>query len=447
MKNLFNKIRNYTNNLPLDRQIHIEVLLILGFMSVLTGFQNLVVSFPFWYTIMFFIAAIFTFALVLLNYYKGWYKTSKLISIVFLYLMTIVSWIYSDGMNGSALLFISAIVIFTIGFYPKIYLPLFILNFIVFSALILTTFWFPGAIQHRYINEAERVTDLMSSYLIITVSVVFILKVILNNYDRISEITKKQKLELELLNNELKHVNEELVYMNASKDKLFSIIGHDLRSPISSMLRFSGTLSENIESFDTAAIKEHLRVMNQTQKKTLNLLEDLLLWSKSQSDKLLFIPSKTELAEITKEIIEEMRNQATHKNISLECLVTPGLFIRSDINMLKTILRNLISNAIKFTAENGSVSISSEEAEGEATITVSDTGIGIESESVAKLWDIKQQFSTKGTDEESGTGLGLILCKEFVEKHGCKIWVVSEPGIGSDFKFTMPLFSMEYTTS
>jgi signal transduction histidine kinase len=445
MKNLFNKFRNYTNNLPLDRQIHIEVLLILGSMSVLTGFENLIVSFPVWYSILFFIAAGFTVALVHLNFYKGWYKTTKFISIVLLYLMTIVSWFYSDGINGSALLFIGAIVIFTIGFYPKIYLPLFILNFFVFSSLIIITFMFPETVQHKYINESERVIDLMSSYLIITVSVVFILKVILNNYDRISEITRNQKSELELLNNELKHVNRELVYMNASKDKLFSIIGHDLRSPISSMLRFSGTLSENIDHLDTNTIKEHLRVINKTQEKTLSLLEDLLLWAKSQSGKIIFEPRKTEISEITNEVIEEIKNQAAQKNISLYSKVPDSVFIKSDLNMLKTILRNLISNAIKFTGENGSVCINYEEAEEEAIITVSDTGIGIENESF--LWDIKQQFSTKGTNEETGTGLGLILCKEFVEKHGCKIWVESEPGRGSDFKFTMPLYSIEYMSS
>jgi signal transduction histidine kinase len=447
MIKMFSKLRNYTNNLPLDRQIHIEVLLILGSMSVLTGFENLIVSFPVWYSMLFFIAAGFTVALVHLNFYKGWYKTTKFISVVLLYLMTIISWFFSDGMNGSAILFIGAIVIFTIGFYPKIYLPLFILNFFVFSALMLITFLFPDTVQHKYINESERVIDLMSSYLIITVSVVFILKVILNNYDRISEITRNQKHELEVLNNELKHVNKELVHMNTSKDILFSIIGHDLRSPISSMLKFSGTLSENIDTFDTEEIREHLRVMNQTQQKTLSLLEDLLLWAKSQSGKLLFIPQKTQIAEISKEIIEEMKDQAAHKKISLSSSVPDRLYSNSDLNMLKTILRNLISNAIKFTGENGSVGIRCEEEGEEVVIVVSDTGIGIDNESVSKLWDIKQPFSTRGTNEESGTGLGLILCKEFVEKHGCRIWVESNPGRGSDFKFTMPLFSLEYMTS
>jgi signal transduction histidine kinase len=440
MRNLYYGFREYTDRLPLDRQIHIEVLLILGFMSVLTGIQNLFISFPFWYPVMFFVASGLTVVLVLLNYYKGWYKTSKFVSIVLLYLMTIASWIYGDGINGSALLFIGAIVIYTIGFYPKIYLPLFILNFLVFSALILITFTFPETIMHKYVSENERVIDLIASYLIITISVVFILKVILNNYDRMSGITKKQKLELELLNCELKSVNEELVHLNASKDKFFSIISHDLRSPISSLVRFSGTLAENINSYDTDTIRNHVKAMNQTHHKTLLLLEDLLLWSKGFSDNVSFETTRTDIAEISNEIIEEMKNQAIQKNTSLTCMVPEGLYLKSDINMLKTILRNLVSNAIKFTGENGSISIRTEEAEDVATIIVSDNGIGIDTDTITKLWDIRQQYSTLGTKEESGTGLGLILCKEFVEKHGCKIWVESEPGRGSNFKFTMPLF-------
>lgn len=229
-----------------------------------------------------------------------------------------------------------------------------------------------------------------------------------------------------------------LIELNATKDKFFSIIAHDLRSPLLSLVGLTDLLSQRIQKYDKAKIEQHIAVINKSTHQTYNLLEDLLLWSMLQSDKLTFNPQKVELAEICHEIIEEQKENAAAKAITVKCDDLNKTTLTADLNMLKTILRNLISNAIKFTNPSGVVSLAAETNPEETIITVSDNGIGMSSEKIATLWDLSDNTSKKGTADENGMGLGLTLCKEFVEKHGGKIWVKSTLEKGSDFKFTIP---------
>jgi signal transduction histidine kinase len=174
---------------------------------------------------------------------------------------------------------------------------------------------------------------------------------------------------------------------------------------------------------------------------TYTLLEDLLKWARAQSGNIPFEPRKVSFTEICKNIIELLGPNAASKNISINYLKSDDLVIFADIDMLKAVLRNLVSNAIKFTKSGGRIDISAKKNHSDITITISDSGIGIEPENLSKLFDISQIHTTPGTSQEKGTGLGLLLCKEFVEKHGGKIWAVSTYGKGSDFKFTVPLSS------
>jgi len=442
MKNYIRIIRNYNMTLPLDRQINNEVLLILGLMAVVTGILNiLIASFPLWYGVMFFIGSGMSAVLFLLNYYKGWYKLSKVVLVVVLYLMTIISWLFNGGINGSALLFISSIVVYTIGFYPQNYLLLVMLNFTVLTCLVLLNFFFPETLLFNYTSDNERIIDIISSYVIVVFSMAFILKVILNNYTRATKIIQMQKSELELLNCEMRKANDELKYLNASKDKLFSIIAHDLRSPMGSLLSLSGNLSENLNSYDKEKTERIVSLIHNTQQKTLSLLEELLLWAKSQSGKLSFEPVKISIKQVCNEIVKETEDMALSKNIAVICIHTESLYLNADLNMLKTVLRNLLSNALKFTNENGTITISSTNDGEYATIIVSDTGVGISLDKLSTLWDLGQNSSPAGINGESGSGLGLILCKEFVERHKGRIWAESTPGAGSHFKFTMPVFA------
>lgn len=232
---------------------------------------------------------------------------------------------------------------------------------------------------------------------------------------------------------------KQLRELNATKDKLFSIIAHDLRSPFTSLIGFSSLLLKNIHEYDIVKIKFQIEQINKTANNTLNLLEDLLLWSKTQSKEITFKPQRIAFCEICNEIIDNIQENINAKGIKIICFEPEMTQLNADLNMFKTILRNLISNAIKFTNKNGRINVYSEINHEFVTIVVSDNGVGIEKENQNKLWDLSQNYTTAGTADEKGTGFGLTLCKEFVEKHGGKIWVESEVGKGSDFKFTMPL--------
>ena len=227
--------------------------------------------------------------------------------------------------------------------------------------------------------------------------------------------------------------------LNADKDRFISILSHDLKSPFNSILGFSEVLTEDIRKLNTDEIEDIAKNINKSARNTLYLLEDLLAWAMMQQGKIIFKPQKLSLADICKNILEILNPNAVAKNITINYYIADRIKVFADIDMIKTVLRNLVSNALKFTNNGGTISVSSEENSENVTISISDNGVGIKAENITKLFNISEVITTKGTAEETGTGLGLLLCKEFVEKHGGKIWVESEVGKGSEFKFTLPI--------
>jgi signal transduction histidine kinase/ligand-binding sensor domain-containing protein len=242
--------------------------------------------------------------------------------------------------------------------------------------------------------------------------------------------------ESNLLLEERRQYIEEL---NASKDKFFSIIAHDLKNPFQSIIGFSEMQKEEIKIGDHRAIAQYAGLINTSAIQTYRLLENLLEWANSQRGNILFKPVQINLMETLNEEFSVLTDIANGKNIRLKSSFPHDLTIIADKDMIKTILRNLISNAIKFTHKNGLVEVKAIIKDGNMEISVSDSGIGMTDETMAKLFRIDANLSTRGTENEKGTGLGLFLCKEFVEKHGGKIWAESESGKGSTFKFFIPL--------
>lgn len=248
------------------------------------------------------------------------------------------------------------------------------------------------------------------------------------------DISERKKAELLL-----KERESQLSELNSTKDKLLSIIAHDLRSPFNAILGLSDLLVTNTKNFDDDKNEKYLRIINSSAKNTLILLDNLLTWAKSQTGNNIYQPEKTNLTAIASELVEESKSIAKIKNIALNAIQTNEVEVYADVNMLKTILRNLISNAIKYTHTNGEIAISAIQNQTHIEVTVSDNGVGMSEEIRNKLFDIDANITTTGTANEVGSGLGLILCKEFVEKHGGKIWVNSELGKGSAFVFSLPL--------
>jgi signal transduction histidine kinase len=250
----------------------------------------------------------------------------------------------------------------------------------------------------------------------------------------LNDINERKNTELEIT---LK--NHELQKLNADKDLFISILGHDLKNPFNNLLGLSEVLAEDIHNLNIDEIEEIAGNINKSAKITNHLLEDILIWARTQQGKISCKPQNLNFTNICQDAVEVLNSNAKAKNITIDYSKVDHSIVYADIDMLKTVLRNLVSNAIKFTNSGGVIRITAVQTDSNVTISVSDNGIGIPSENLAKLFDISEVLTTKGTGSETGTGLGLLLCKEFVEKHGGKIWVESEIGKGSDFKFTLPM--------
>lgn len=248
------------------------------------------------------------------------------------------------------------------------------------------------------------------------------------------DITERRNAERELRENEKK-----LKQINSTKDKLFSIIAHDLRSPFNTILGFSQLLKANIRKYDVEESEKHLDTINSSVITTLNLIINLLSWARNQTGQTIFNPETMTLQHILNEVIDLLTSSAKIKNISINNNLPGNIIVYADKNMVKTILQNLISNAVKFTNPDGKVNIYATPVNGQVEITISDNGTGIRKKAIRNLFTIEANVPEPGTANEIGSGLGLVICREFVEKHGGKIWVESKVGKGSDFKFTLPL--------
>ncbi len=233
---------------------------------------------------------------------------------------------------------------------------------------------------------------------------------------------------------------EELQRTIAGRDKLYSVIAHDLRSPMGSIKMVLNMLILNLPSEKIGAeMYELLTMANQTTEYVFSLLDNLLKWTKSQIGKLNVVYQDVDLVEVTDGVIEIFSMVASLKKIRIHEMKPEKMMVNADIDMLKTVVRNLLSNAIKFSKENSEVLVKMEEVDGMAVVSVQDYGCGISEEGQKKLLHTDTHFSTFGTNNEEGSGLGLLLCKDFVVKNGGKLWFTSKEGEGSIFSFSIPV--------
>ena len=239
---------------------------------------------------------------------------------------------------------------------------------------------------------------------------------------------------------EISFKNEQLQLINAEKDKFFSIIAHDLRGPLSAFVDATQILTEEIQNMDLEEIKDITMSMKTSASNIYGLLENLLEWSRLRRGAMDFVPENLNLKKKIEASIDVLSESARKKRIGLTISVPGELEIRADIHMFDTIIRNLISNAIKFTISGGKVIVTANyNGDHYIVVKINDSGIGMAPELRNKLFQIDEKTSRPGTEGETSTGLGLLLCKEFIEKHGGKIWVESSVGQGSTFSFSLPL--------
>jgi len=256
-----------------------------------------------------------------------------------------------------------------------------------------------------------------------------------NNLQR-ELIIKNQALEQTLL--DLNKTNAKLESLNKDKDLFISILAHDLKSPFNSLLGFSSLLADEIDNLDTKTIKRYSNIINEISTQSYYLLDDVLNWYKSQSGNMPYEPVDFHISELLDPIHQQYQNKAVEKNIKLDFTNIQYTTISADFNMLSAILRNFISNAIKFTPKDGIVELSCNVVHNTLEIKISDTGVGISDEDIQVMLNSSQIKSKSGTKNEKGTGLGLFMCKEFIRKHNGILKISSEIGKGSVFTTIIP---------
>jgi signal transduction histidine kinase len=237
----------------------------------------------------------------------------------------------------------------------------------------------------------------------------------------------------------LKKTEMELLELISMKDRLFSIIGHDLRSPLGTLMMMMESLADPDSNYNEAEIKKYMSMLKDSSKTAFNLLENLLNWARSQQKLVQFNFTMNNVKEIVDENIKILLNTAESKSISINHNIDSTLTALFDKNCIMTVIRNLISNALKFTPDGGSINISAEKSDEYVEIAIADNGVGMSKESVEKLFRNNLIQSTRGTKGEKGTGLGLLLCKDFVEGNNGKIRAESEEAKGTTIFFTLPL--------
>ncbi|HET6244327.1 MAG: PAS domain-containing sensor histidine kinase [Bacteroidetes bacterium] len=252
------------------------------------------------------------------------------------------------------------------------------------------------------------------------------------------KLLERKSLELAQVFIQLAKSERDLRELNVNKDKFFAIIAHDLRNPFSVMLGLTNILVNDYEQMDKRQVLEIHQKLDLTVNRVYSLLNNLLKWSVIQFGKIDYKPEEINLNELIVESLKLLQHYAENKQITVKTTVDENIAVVADKNMLESVIQNLITNAIKFTAIGGDVRIEATEKEKFTKISVLDTGEGLDKKTLINLFRIDKKNSTNGTSNESGTGLGLILCKELIEIQGGKIWAESEPGKGGKFSFTLP---------
>ena len=314
-------------------------------------------------------------------------------------------------------------VIFSSQLHKNIFPPIFNTSVERIQHVTLSSMWDSAATEFLALFSVEDVTDLNNN---------------IKDYRKmrdqaLDEIENRKKIEEELI----KHKTQ-LLQLNATKDKFFSIMAHDLKNPISTFISVTKLLQELFDDLSKEEVQDFIKDINESSMKLFNLLDNLLTWSRSQTGRIEVNSNRINLWDIAETSITMLRMNALNKKIEISSEIHESTEVYADSNMISTVFRNLISNSIKFTPIGGKINLYAKEDTDFVQITIEDTGLGISEDDINKLFRIDIHHTTIGTSSEKGTGLGLILCKEFIEKNSGKIWVESELGKGSKFIIQLP---------
>ncbi len=293
-------------------------------------------------------------------------------------------------------------------------------------------------IQYLKIRKQRSLLIFLWGLALITGLFLFVVLNISRHKKRLNLVLNEKNKQLENAGLELMNSEKNLQRLNKTKDKFFSIIAHDLKNPFNSLLGFTEMLSRNYKELSREQIYSYIDIINKSAINLYQLLENLLEWSKSQTGNIKYSPARFRIKNIAESEISTVQSYADSKNIKIGMNISTDTSAYADKSIISSVIRNLLNNAVKFTHHGGEIIISASENENYIELSVSDNGIGIGPREQKKLFNLEYNITTSGTNDEKGTGLGLLLCKEFIEKSGGKLWVDSKVGEGSKFTFRIP---------
>lgn len=430
LKKAFKYLLGESDNFSIEERLFLSALLI----GILLGLMGTITNFILIDNTITILAPLFC-SLILGNFYS-YVRVKRLfdklafpIIISSFFAMGII-WIINGGIDGSNdTIFLIALILGLILVNNRKKIFVLILFIAIKTVLYFIQLYNPEIIQ-GFPSENARWFDVFTASLYTPFLVYLIISFLHRNYTLERQKVDDGKKVLEELNIELNASNE-------TKDLFFSIISHDLKSPFNSILGFSDLLVNNAANYDTDKIKIFAKSINTVAGETYHLLENLLKWTRLQQGMIEPDYSVENLLLLSNQIVSLYSELAKTKEIDIENHIEPEIFIYCDIEITKIVIRNFLANAIKFTAPKGNISIWARIIEQMVEIKITDNGIGIEPENIDELFKLNPKGSTKGTSNETGTGIGLYLSKVFIEKQGGKIGVESAPGKGSTFSFTV----------
>jgi two-component system sensor histidine kinase/response regulator len=423
---------------PLEHRIFHSICLI--------ALAALAYNVPFNYFIGLHIVALMSFiTLVIFTYLyyasrvKHYVKSSIIICGIVGHILFFINYFCNAGIKGPTDLLFSLAALFMLSVAPKkqyrFWLPV---NIAAVLGLHAIEYYYPQYISYGYTERLSHFTDISSAYLVVVTMIYFAINYTRSNYELEKHSAEQKAIAIQTKNQRIQLQNIELEKLNTEKNKLMSIIAHDLRSPLSNIQNYLELMADyDLETDERKIIERDLLKITQS---TAAMLSKLLTWSKAQLDGVAVKLDHFKVHEILRNTLEMEKAIAAKKEIVLSYKIDQLIQVVADTDMLQLVIRNLINNAIKFTPIGGTIHIDAKELDGECQITVSDTGTGMTFEQQQTLFSLNAR-STFGTQNEKGVGLGLLLCKEFTELQNGRIWLESEPGEGTAFHVSLPLWA------
>ncbi|GGH23452.1 sensor histidine kinase [Dyadobacter endophyticus] len=384
------------------------------------------------------IVMLITVALYYASRFKNMVSISTLLANIVGLTLFIVNYFLNSGLRGPTDLFFLLFLLLSIAISPaeqyKVWIPI---NVTILIILNLVEFYYPHLVPDTYTTRSNRFVDHMSAYAVVAAITYFCIDYIRGSYESEKISAREKSKAIELQNSQIVKQNEELEKLNAEKNKLMSIVAHDLRSPLASIQNFLELLTQH-ELDEEQKLDIENDLLNST-KNTMAMLSKLLDWSKSQLHGVSVNMEYLDVQTLFEPTLNLERDIAARKNISLDYYFDPSAGIYADSDMMQLILRNIVGNAIKFTGIGGHIVVKTEGRGSNCLISIQDDGIGMSEEKQQSIFSLNVE-STFGTNNEKGVGLGLMICMEFIKAQNGKIWLESTPGEGTCFYILVPMF-------